>query len=246
MNTILFDLDGTLLSMDTDKFMQVYVKAITEAFSPHIDPEVFLQLLWAGTRKMLENPGDGQSNEAVFYRTFFRGMEEQKDQLIRVFQSFYQNEFDQAKSATALNEDMVEAVSVLKGKGYCLAVATNPLFPLQAVERRLHWAGLLPEDFKLITSFETMHACKPNPLFYQEVLGMLEIPPQEALMVGNDALEDLVAGELGISTYLVTDCLLQAGSYRYTPDYQGTSADFLNFAKAMPACGDPDGPNQLL
>jgi len=122
----------------------------------------------------------------------------------------------------------------LKSKGYRLAVATNPLFPLQAVERRIQWAGLSTDHFEMITSFETMHACKPNPAFYQEVLEQLEIKPQDALMVGNDAQEDLAAGTLGICTYLVTDCLLQSDSSSYEPDHQGTSADFLEYAKALP------------
>lgn len=235
MNTILFDLDGTLLTMDTDRFMELYLEALTKAFKPHMNTALFQARLWEGTKMMLKNNGETMSNEKVFYETFFNGMEGQKELMIKVFEDFYQLGFNQARAATEQNEHMVKSIVRLKAKGYRLAVATNPLFPLQAVERRIDWAGLSTDDFELITSFETMHACKPNPLFYHQVLNLLNIEPEEALMVGNDAREDLAAAELGISTYLVTDCLLKDTQQTIVPDHRGTSLDFLHFVEQLPS-----------
>lgn len=235
MNTILFDLDGTLLTMDTDRFMTLYMEALTKAFMPHMDTALFQARLWEGTKLMLKNNGEKKSNERVFYESFFEGIEDQKDLMIKVFEDFYQTGFSQTRAATEQNEHMVKSVDLLKDKGYRLAVATNPLFPLQAVERRVEWAGLCADDFELITSFETMHACKPNPLFYQQVLGLLNIEPEEALMVGNDAREDLAAAQLGVSTYLVTDCLLKDTQQAIVPDHRGTSLDFLRFVEQLPS-----------
>ena len=235
MNTILFDLDGTLLTMNTDLFMHYYMKSLTEAFLPLMEPEDFQKRLWESTRLMLKNTGGNETNEAVFYRSFFKNVGTDHEGMIEAFDHFYQTSFEKARAATATNDHMVDAVKCLKAKGYRMAVATNPLFPIQAVKRRIHWAGLSPADFELITSFETMHACKPNPAFYQEVLEQLNVEPYEALMVGNDAREDLAAGDLGIQTYLVTDCLLQAESSPFTPDHQGSSLDFLQFIISLPA-----------
>lgn len=235
MNTILFDLDGTLLTMNTDLFVNYYMESITEAFLPLMEPADFQKRLWEGTRLMLENTGENETNEAVFYRSFFKNMGTDKEDMIKAFDHFYQTSFEKARAATAANDHMVNAVKCLKAKGYRLAVATNPLFPIQAVKRRIHWAGLSPADFELITSFETMHACKPNPAFYREVLEHLNVQPEETLMVGNDAREDLAAGDLGIQTYLVTDCLLQAESSPFTPDHQGSSLDFFRFIISLPA-----------
>lgn len=235
MNTILFDLDGTLLTMDTDKFMKLYMGALTEAFAPHIDPLLFQARLWEGTKMMLKNNNEKNSNEMVFYESFFQGIEEKKDLMVDVFDDFYQTGFKLAKAATEKNHHMVASVRILKEKGYRLAVATNPLFPLQAVKQRMEWAGLAVDDFDLITSFEIMHACKPNPMFYQQVLNLLNTAPENALMVGNDAREDLAAAELGVSTYLVTDCLLQEDLKTVVPDHQGTSRDFLHYVDHLPS-----------
>jgi FMN phosphatase YigB (HAD superfamily) len=135
---------------------------------------------------------------------------------------------------------MIQAVKLLEKKNYRLVVATNPLFPLKAVEQRIQWAGLSPTQFELITSFETMHSCKPNIAFYREVLDALGIEPQDALMVGNDAYEDLIAGNLGIHTYLVTNCLIQKDQTACEPDYEGSSSDFLRFTEKLPIVSDDE------
>ena len=235
MNTILFDLDGTLLTMDTDQFMKLYMEALTLAFIPHMEPSLFQARLWEGTKKMLKNNNEKKSNEMVFFESFFQGIEEKKDLMVDVFDDFYQTGFKQAKAATEQNSHMLASVRKLKEKGYRLAVATNPLFPLEAVKQRMEWAGLTIGDFDLITSFETMHACKPNPLFYQQVLNLLRVEPEDAMMVGNDAREDLAAAELGVTTYLVTDCLLQDDQKTVVPNYQGTSRDFLHYVDRLPS-----------
>ncbi len=235
MNTILFDLDGTLLPMNTEQFMKLYLEALTKAFAPYMDPERFQARLWEGTKLMLKNNDKRKSNEMVFYESFFEGIEDKKKLMVDVFDGFYETGFNLARAATEQNDHMLNSVKKLKEKGYQLAVATNPLFPLQAVKRRMEWAGLKAGDFELITSFETMHACKPNPQFYQQVLNRLNIEPQEAMMVGNDAKEDLAAAQLGVSTYLVTDCLLHADQQLILPDHQGTSLDFLHYVDQLPS-----------
>lgn len=78
MNTILFDLDGTLLTMDTDQFMKLYMEALTQAFIPHMEPSLFQARLWEGTKKMLKNNNEKKSNEMVFLNHFFRGLKRKK------------------------------------------------------------------------------------------------------------------------------------------------------------------------
>ena len=87
-------------------------------------------------------------------------------------------------------------------------VATNPLFPLVAQEARLSWAGLNSDDFDYISHYENSRFCKPNLKYYEEILAKLDLNPAECLMVGNDVNEDIIAIELGMKVFLVTDCLL--------------------------------------
>jgi len=235
MKTILFDLDGTLLPMQTEKFMETYIKALTGTFLDHVDPDIFRQRLYAGTRKMLANDGGPKTNEQVFYEAFFDGLDQDQGFIVEVFHQFYRTNFRHAKIATGTSPDMIRAVDILQEKGYQMVVATNPLFPFEAVLERIQWAELDPKRFDLITSFETMHACKPRQSFFFEVLERLDRTPEEVLMVGNDMRDDLAAGHVGITTYLVTDCVLGDKPVS-PPDYKGDARSFLEFVERLPEC----------
>ena len=99
-------------------------------------------------------------------------------------------------------------VGWLKEKGIRVVLATNPLFPSIATENRIRWAGLQPEDFEYFTTFENSHYCKPNLDYYQEILEKRSLKPEECLMVGNDVGEDMITEQLGMKTFLLTDCLI--------------------------------------
>lgn len=77
--------------------------------------------------------------------------------------AFYEDEFNQAKCTTQPTplSDMV--IKEAKKKGIEVYLATNPIFPRCATMNRIDWAGLDPEDFKIITTYEDHVYCKPNP-----------------------------------------------------------------------------------
>ena len=97
---------------------------------------------------------------------------------------------------------------MLKESGIRVALATNPLFPAVATESRIRWAGLLPEDFELYTTYENSSYCKPNLKYYEEILKKLHVKPEECIMVGNDVGEDMITETLGMKVFLLTDCLI--------------------------------------
>ena len=93
-------------------------------------------------------------------------------------------------------------------EGIGLTAATNPIFPAIATESRIRWAGLQPEDFELYTTYENSSYCKPNLDYYRQILDKLHLVPEECMMVGNDAGEDMIAKQLGMQVFLLTDCLI--------------------------------------
>ena len=101
-----------------------------------------------------------------------------------------------------------EAVKRVRSLGLIPVLATNPIFPAVATRARIGWAGLNREDFALVTTYENSRHCKPNPAYYQDILEELGLSPEECVMVGNDATEDLAAAKLGIPVFLLTDCLI--------------------------------------
>ena len=100
-------------------------------------------------------------------------------------------------------------VALARGLGLRCILATNPLFPPAATRLRIGWAGLRPEDFELITTYDNCSYCKPNPDYYRDILRRRGLDGAECLMVGNDAGEDAeAASAAGISAFLLTDCLI--------------------------------------
>ena len=88
-------------------------------------------------------------------------------------------------------------------------LATNPLFPAVATESRIRWAGLVPEDFLLYTTYENSRHCKPNPDYYWDIMNNLGAKPEECIMVGNDFDEDIFNHSVyGIHIKLQNICLI--------------------------------------
>jgi HAD superfamily hydrolase (TIGR01549 family) len=208
MKAVLFDLDGTLLPMDQDVFVKAYFKELCKKAAPiGYDPDKLISGIWAGTGAMVKNQGQ-KTNENVFWDTFAGIFGEKAYADKAVFDDFYANEFDKAKDVCGFNPKAGELVKRLKNAGIKLVLASNPIFPVVAQKKRMHWAGIDPDDFEYITAYENSHYSKPNPMYYVEVLKVLGYDAKDCIMVGNDVSEDMCASEAGIKTFLLTDCMI--------------------------------------
>ena len=125
-----------------------------------------------------------------------------------MFDDFYKTDFQKIKDICGYDPRASEVIAAVKALGFRVALATNPLFPTVATESRIRWAGLSPDDFELFTTYEGSHYCKPSLDYYREVLDKLGLSADECLMVGNDVSEDMIAAELGMKVFLLTDCLI--------------------------------------
>lgn len=232
MNTVLFDLDGTLLPMDIDSFTKLYFSSMSEKLAHIIDSETLVKYIWHCTKTMVQNE-DEIINEEVFMDNFKPLIGEDFDECKSLLDNYYENEFDVVKNATKENEHVIKSIALLKEKGYTLAIATNPIFPKEATLKRLDWTGLNRDDFIYMSNYEENCYCKPSPKYYNEVLSKIDKKPSECLMVGNDVVEDLAAKKVGVATYLITDNLLNNKSIEYETDYMGTYAEFYEFVKGL-------------
>lgn len=205
---VLFDLDGTLLPMDQEVFTRAYMGGLAKKFAPlGFDPQELVAGVWEGTAAMVANDGS-RTNEAAFWDSFARRFGDRTQVALPVFEAFYANEFQGLQAACGHNPAAAALVRELKEDGLRLALATNPIFPALATESRMKWAGIDPADMEFFTSYENTCFCKPNPAYYRFLLEKLELDPQECLMVGNDAQEDLAAEQVGMQVFLLTDCLI--------------------------------------
>ncbi len=233
INTIMFDLDGTLLSIDMKDFETIYYKSLSRAFQDIVSPDDFMKILYGSMKTMVENTEE-RTNEEVFMEAMKAMVKEDFALYSEKFNHYYDHDFSLLKEAVIVRPETTKATDLLKEKGYELVIATNPLFPKKAIEKRIEWSGVNRDHFSYVSTFEKNHYTKPNVAYYEEVLKSIGKKPDECLMVGNDALEDMVAGKLGITTYLITDHLLNRYDVEVVADYKGDYKDFLNFAKAMP------------
>lgn len=235
MNTFLFDLDGTLLLMDTELFTKIYFREIGTFFADLIDPKELAGFIMIATGEMIQNIED-RSNEEVFTVKFGKLIENKGklENFQQRFDKFYDTVFAETKKAAFEMPFMQKSMEILKEKNYQLVVATNPIFPLKAIEHRIRWAGFEPSDFSYISCFKKSHYCKPHIQFYEEILREIGKKPWECMMVGNDVQEDVIAGKLGIKTYLITNQLLHRTEEEIKADHIGTYEDFYSFVKGLP------------
>lgn len=209
LKAILFDLDGTLLPMDQTVFMKDYFGRLLRRLIPlGYTPDVFHAAMKAGIAAMVKNDGSRTGEEAYWEAyTSVSGMDLNKE--LPILEVFYAEEFDDVSAACGYTPKAAELVHSLTARGIRVILATNPLFPRIATEKRIRWAGLTPEDFEFFTTFEDIGFCKPNPAYYKEVLRRAGLNAADCLMVGNDVAEDMMAGgAAGLRGFLLTDCLI--------------------------------------
>ena len=208
IKAIFFDLDGTLLPMDQEQFTKGYFKELAGVLVPvtKLTPEALVAAVWDGTKAMVQNTGE-QINADVFWSRFAASTGLDTGLCRPLCDRFYSNEFHRARRITGENPLAVKAVALAHGKGRKAILASNPIFPLVGQASRLSWVGLTPEDFDLVTSYESDRFCKPNPRYYTDICERLGLAPQECLMVGNDETEDMhAASAAGLRGWLVKDC----------------------------------------
>ena len=208
ITTILFDLDGTLLPMDQDKFVQSYLGRMAKKLAYfNYDPDLLIKGLWKGTGAMIQNDGS-QSNKELFWHIFnsVLGKDCRCDEAL--FNNYYENEFQDVANDCGFDSRAADTIEKIKAMGYHVALATNPLFPAIATHSRVKWAGLRVSDFDLITTYENSRFCKPNLAYYKDILETLDLKPENCVMVGNDVSEDMIVKDLGMQVFLLTDHII--------------------------------------
>jgi FMN phosphatase YigB (HAD superfamily) len=232
IDTILIDLDGTLLHFSQKAFISAYFAELGKVFTRlGMDVKKSSEAVWAGTKAMMENDGSAL-NSVRFWSAFAGYLSLDSDSIAGVeaaCDAFYTNEFNAVRSVVIPSEIPERLIRSLQTKGYTVVLATNPLFPACAVETRLGWTGLAPGDFRLVTDYSCSAYCKPNPGYFREILSKIGKEPEQCIMAGNNPLEDMSAGALGIETWLVTDCLENESDVDITCFRRGPLAEFEKF-----------------
>lgn len=225
---ILLDLDDTLLNTNMNRFLPHYFNALGEKLKGFLPPEEMIGLILKSTRYMMNNRREDITNKQAFDDVFYNGVPVARDKIDPVIDEFYEKDFSRLRkyvNKIPLSRLFVEYLFLKKMQ---VVIATNPLFPLRAIEHRLEWAGISDFPFTLVTSYENSHFSKPNPFYYKEIVDKCSTEPQYAVMIGDDEDNDILpAKETGIRTFRITN----DGKYTYSE--KGTLQQCFEWLKTI-------------
>ena len=206
--TLLIDIDNTLLGNSMDTFIPAYLAALGEALSPYADPTNVSSVLLGATEKMFRNNIPNRTLKEAFDPAFYPTLGISADEVNELVEQFYREKFPLLEKFSKKRPEAIALIETAIQRGWQIAIATNPIFPLAAILHRLTWAGL-PIDkfpFSIVPSYENFHFAKPNPAFFSELLGRIGWPRQATIMVGDVPQEDIQTAQLmGIPTFWVSN-----------------------------------------
>ena len=223
---ILFDLDGTMLPIDTAIFLGAYLKLLGNSFADVAPPEVFARHVMESTMATMSDSSSELTNKEKFMQRFLPRLDKPEKELLPRFELFYREQFPLlARYAKPSPSARVLAQSALD-KGYGIIMATNPVFPREAVLERMRWAGIEDLPWTHITSYEHTRYCKPNPQYYLDIVSAIDAEPSQCIHIGNDMEEDFAATRAGMPVVMVSDFLINRGNRPLTDClYHGTLSD---------------------
>ncbi len=233
IEAVLLDLDGTLLPLDTDAFIASYMEDLVAhavGWGMPIDGKALSDAIFRACLAEIENTDSTLRNSEVFWCAFegLTGLSARAYE--NHFDRYYGEPFASLGKAYAAEPICRDLIALLRQKRKRLVLATNPLFPRNAIEARLCWAGLDPNDFEWITDFDNAHFTKPHRAYYAEILDVLGLPAESCVMVGNDGGEDIApAKSLGMGTFFVEEYPLREGLV-HDACPRGGYADLLRWA----------------
>lgn len=181
LKAVFFDLDSTLLPMDEEKFMGIYLHSLYNYVkSLGFEENKFAKDIFTGVKIMMTNDGS-RTNEEAFWSFFKAQYGKDIVNHIDLFESYYKTDFKLTKGACEPNELAKKIVCFVKENGLLCILSTNPLFPIVANETRLGFIGLATNDFDYITSYENSSYCKPNPKYFEALLNKFHLSASEVI-----------------------------------------------------------------
>ena len=231
---IMSDLDNTLIPVITqEKFVDIWFRDIAKIFHRHrLDPSRALNAMNDGCRAMLFNKGT-KPNIDVFFDAAVEVSGYSREEIEPVIDEYYSTTYENVRKITLENPYAPQIARLMRKKSEFAVIATMPLFPLDACDKRMSWTGIRADMFDLVTTCDYSSYCKPNPKYYKEILADFGVKPKDALMIGNDVREDMEPCEkLGIDTFLVTDYIIDHG-LDHSRFRKGSYADLIKYLESL-------------
>ena len=229
IQAILFDLDGTLLQVEMHHYIPRYAASLAAHLSNRVAVDKTIEAIFSAIRTLIERDSGQTSNETCFLQHIAEQLGLDSATVGHNFSRFFSGDLsrlDPLMQPMTLTRALIDQSLEY---GLEVVIATNPVFPRAVVNARLARAGLANYDFRLVTCYENCRRCKPNPDYFNDILGHLDLPADACLMVGNDTGHDLAARKVGIPTFLVDTWLIDRCEGDFETDLRGDHLSLLDF-----------------
>jgi len=200
---VVWDLDGTLVDSAADIAASLN-RLLAEVDLPSLDDDRIRGMIGEGVRTLIRRglaahqvtPDDGRL-----------------DDLVERFLVVYS---EVATQSTRLFPGAREALKTFGESGLRQAICTNKP---EAITRQV-LAGLgIADCFDVVIGGDTLPRNKPDPLPLRTALAELGVPPEQALMVGDSAIDVQTAHAAGVGVAFVTFGYGPGPSNPYEADY---------------------------
>ncbi|HHB1651168.1 pyrophosphatase PpaX [Bacillus sp. TE8-1] len=196
INTVLFDLDGTLINTN-ELIISSFLHTLNTYYPNQYKREDVLPFIGPSLHDTFSKIDENKVEEMITsYRKFNH---DHHDELVEEYETVY------------------ETVRELKKQGYKVGIVTTKA--RQTVEMGLQLSKL-DEFFDVVVTIDDVEHVKPHPEPLQKALELLDAKPEEALMVG-DNHHDIVGGQNAGAKTAAVSWTLKGRAYleAYKPDF---------------------------
>lgn len=232
VQAVLFDLDGTLVDVDMNRFIPSYLQKLTGRMSGQANQSRVIRAFHKAVAEMFANNDAARTLEDILFKVLLSEVSVDAQDYAESLAHFCRQDLETLRPLVEGHPLSSKLIASCQARGWRVVLATNPIFPRQVVDARIAWGGLDDGLFHHVTAYETAHYCKPNPAFFEELLDLLQLPAEACLMIGNDPLHDLAAGQVGMKTCLLTPWKINRPGTRFKADWQGSHEELLNLIAA--------------
>ncbi|EMA6342477.1 pyrophosphatase PpaX [Bacillus cytotoxicus] len=196
INTVLFDLDGTLINTN-ELIISSFLHTLNTYYPNQYKREDVLPFIGPSLQETFHSIDERKVEEMITrYRQFNH---DHHDELVEEYETVY------------------ETVQALKEKGYKIGIVTTKA--RQTVEMGLNLSKL-NKFFDVVVTIDDVEHVKPHPEPIQKALQLLDAKPEETLMVG-DNHHDIVGGQNAGTKTAAVGWTIKGRAYleSYKPDY---------------------------
>lgn len=225
IKAVLLDLDNTLLRSDEHQLVSEYMRLV-EAFLQHTWGLSELSKVLRDAVRDLTHQRDAQTtNSDLILERLSLAVGHEPDVVRATFTGFFTTYHPSLKRCTEQVPEAAEVVERIRARDLAIVIATNPVYPAEAIRQRLEWAGLPAslDAYALVTTADNMHFVKPDPAYYAEIVARVGVEPDEAVVVGDSLVNDVLpAASVRLRTFHIG-----GSAHSTTADGAGTLTDFI-------------------